>query len=70
MRFKTDPFLLELEAGKKEDLHRILSRLSSPDESILKLTKEIAAFTYSEERQKSDVIENRAFGLMQFAKVG
>jgi len=70
MRFKTDPFLLELEAGKKEELHRILSRLSSSDESILKLTKDIAAFTYSEERQKSDVIENRAFGLMQFAKVG
>jgi hypothetical protein len=65
-----DPFLLEAQRRNSEQVSRILTHLQSKDERTLELAKDIAAFTYGEERKKSDVIEQRAFGLMQFAKVG
>lgn len=44
--------------------------MTSTDVKTVELAKEIAMFAYNEERKKTDVIEQRAFGLMQFAKVG
>lgn len=70
MASKTDPFLLEIQSRKQAEMPRILAHLSSSNESTLALAKDIAAFTYSQEREKANIIESRAFGLMQFAKVG
>jgi hypothetical protein len=49
---------------------KVRDHLSSDDIEAAKLAKDIAMFAYTEERRKTDVIEQRAFGLMQFAKVG
>ena len=65
-----DPFLAEAQRRNSEQVSRILTHLQSKDERTLELAKDIAAFTYAEERKKSDLLEQRAFGLMQFAKVG
>ncbi len=58
----TDPSPLETE--------KIMQELTATDAEKIKLAKDIAMFGYGEERKRSDIIENRAFGLMQFAKVG
>lgn len=47
-----------------------MSHLSSSDLRAVELAKEAAMFAYNEERKKTDAIEQRAFGLLQFAKVG
>lgn len=62
MRHKTSP--------EPNVVAKVMERLSSDDVEALKLAKDIAMFSYAEERRKTDVIEQRAFGLMQFAKVG
>jgi hypothetical protein len=48
----------------------VMSKLTSTDEKVVNLAKEIASFAYNEERKKTSSLEERAFGLMQFAKVG
>jgi len=48
----------------------VMEKLTSKDVEAVKLARDIAIFGYGEERKKTDVIEQRAFGLMQFAKVG
>jgi hypothetical protein len=53
-----------------DDVAIVLPKLNSSDVEKVNLAKEIALFAYNEERKKSDIIEQRAFGLMQFAKVG
>jgi hypothetical protein len=53
-----------------EKIAKVMSHLLSDDVEATKLAKDIAMFAYNEERKKTDVIEQRAFGLMQFAKVG
>jgi hypothetical protein len=53
-----------------DDIADVQKKLTSSDIETLKLAKDIASFAYGEERKKTDVIEGRAFGLMQFAKVG
>ncbi len=52
------------------EMARILNLLPSSNEKILELAKDVATFTYDQERKKGDILEQRAFGLMQFAKVG
>lgn len=67
---QSDPFVIEMQRRDPVEISRILTHLPSSDERRLQLAKDVALFTYSEERTKRDVIEQRAFGLMQFAKVG
>jgi hypothetical protein len=72
---EADPFLnetlTEIKRRSAGDMSRILAHLRCPEDvKVLQLEKDIALFTYSEERRKSEIIEQRAFNLMQFAKVG
>jgi hypothetical protein len=67
---KTDQFLIEVQRRNPEQMSQILTHLPSTDDRTLQLAKDVASFTYSEELKKSEIIEQRAFGLMQFAKVG
>ncbi len=53
-----------------DDVANVVAMLTSEDPPVIQLAKEIALFAYNEERKLTDAIENRAFGLMQFAKVG
>jgi hypothetical protein len=46
------------------------TRLTSNDEKVLELARDIAKTAFSDECRKGDLLEQRAFGLMQFAKVG
>jgi len=45
-------------------------RIDSPDGRNIELARQIALFSYKEERNKTSGVESRAFNLMQFAKVG
>lgn len=49
---------------------QIVHRLPSNDLHTLDLARDIAKLAFSEECKKGDILEQRAFGLMQFAKVG
>lgn len=53
-----------------QKLPKILEHLTSTDVQTLQLAKEVANQAFSEECKKGDLLEQRAFGLMQFAKVG
>jgi hypothetical protein len=60
----------EIQSRDPAEMERILRLLPSSNEKILELAKDVATFTYDQERKKGDILEQRAFGLMQFAKVG
>jgi len=53
------------------DLQKFVDeRLPSMDPQLIELARSIAQQAFDEECKKGDMLEQRAFGLMQFAKVG
>lgn len=53
-----------------ELVQRVMERLSSADQDVLKLEKEIITLAYGEERKKAEIIEQRAYQMIQFSKIG
>jgi len=53
-----------------DDIARAFAKLTSPSPRKMDLARQIALFSYKEERNKTAGVESRAFNLMQFAKVG
>jgi hypothetical protein len=52
------------------EIEAVMNHLTATEVPIVQLAKEVAALGFNEEGKRSDIIEQRAFGLMQFAKVG